>query len=113
MEGNVIIAASGRLTPIDFSLCGYSHFYMDISSTYGMNCYDGRMRQIVEGYRSVRNREINPRYIEPYHALGILLFIACQYERARDWDWFPGHMDNYWCKGIFQPLANTTPFIEI
>lgn len=112
MKGNVIIGAGGQLTPIDFSLCGYSHFYMDIGTIYGLSHDDVGRKNIILGYKSVRNSEINPRYIEPYFALGVLLFIACQYERARDWDWFPGNMKR-WCGDIFQPLGNVTPFVKI
>ena len=111
-KSNVIIGADGRLTPIDFSLCGYSHFYMDIGGIYGLNHNDGGRRQIIEGYKTVRNYEINPRYVEPYFALGVVLFIACQYERAKDWDWFSGNMER-WRRDIFQPLADKTAFISI
>jgi len=111
-KSNVIVGANGQLTPIDFSLCGYSHFYMDIGGIFGLNHDDGNRQHIIEGYRSVRNHEIKTRFIEPYFALGVLLFISCQYERAKGWDWFPGKMER-WCRDIFEPLANKTEFITI
>jgi len=111
-KSNVIAGADGRLTLIDFSLCGYSHFYMDIGGIYGLNHDDEGRRHIIEGYKSVRDCEIIPRYIEPYFALGIILFIAGQYERAKDWDWFPGHMER-WCKDVFRPLGDDAEFILI
>ena len=109
-QSNVIVASDGRLTPIDFSLCGYSHFYMDIGVIFGLNRDDEGRLQIIEGYKSVRDCEINPRYVEPYFALGVVLFIACQYERAPGWDWFPDRMER-WCRDIFQPLADRVEFI--
>ena len=109
-KSNVIIGTDGQLTPIDFSLCGYSHLYMDMGGIYGLNHNDEGRRHIIEGYKSVRKCEINPRYIEPYLAMGVVLFIACQYERAKGWDWFPGNMER-WCRDIFGPLADNTEFI--
>ena len=111
-KSNVIIAPDGRLTPIDFSLCGYSHFYMDIGGIFGLDCNDEGRKHIIEGYKSVRNCVINPRYIEPYLALSVLLFIAGQYERAKDWAWFPGHMER-WRRDIFEPLADKASFILV
>jgi Ser/Thr protein kinase RdoA (MazF antagonist) len=111
-KSNVIVGTDGRLTPIDFSLCGYSHFYMDIGGIFGLNHDDENRKHIIEGYKSVRNCEINPRYVEPYFSLGVVLFIACQYERAKNWDWFPGNMER-WCRDIFQPLADKRSFITI
>lgn len=109
-KSNVIVGSDGQLTPIDFSLCGYSHYYMDIGGIFGLNRNDEGRRHIIEGYQSVRNYEIIPRYVEPYFALGVVLFIACQYERAKNWDWFPGNMER-WCMDIFTPLADKTEFI--
>ena len=107
---NVVIGADGQLTPIDFSLCGYSHFYMDIAGVFGLSHDDENRRHIIEGYESTRKCEVNPRYVEPYLALSVVLFIACQYERAKNWACFPGHMER-WCSDIFQPLAEKRPFV--
>jgi len=109
-KSNVIVSPNGQLTPIDFSLCGYSHFYMDVGGIFAHIREDDDRKLIIEGYRSVRDCEIQPRYVEPYFVLNILLFIACQYERAKDWDWFPGNLER-WCRDIFQPLADKTDFI--
>ena len=110
-KSNMIVGTDGRLSPIDFSLCGYSHFYMDIGGIYGLNYDDEGRAKIIEGYKGVRRCEIEPRYVEPYFALGVVLFIASQYERAKDWDWFPGNMER-WRRDIFEPLAENTRFIE-
>jgi len=111
-KSNVIIGADGNLASIDFSLCGYSHFYMDIGSIYGLSHSDERRRRMIGGYKSINNCEIVPRYIEPYFALGVVLFIASQYERAKNWDWFPGNMER-WRRDIFQPLADKIDFVII
>ena len=109
-KSNMIVDRNGRLTPIDFSLCGYGHFYMDI------NMFNNDIRfshDIIEGYKSVRKCEITPYFMEPYVALGMLLFIGCQYERAaKDMDWIPEMIKNRCCD-VFEPLANKTNFIKI
>lgn len=101
-----------RIAPIDFSLCGYSHFYMDIGGLFGHIDSDTDKRHLLEGYESVRDIEIKPHYIEPYFALQVILFIACQYERAAEWDWFGSAMER-WCRDIFKPLAERTDFLLI
>jgi len=106
---NMIVDKNGRLSPIDFSLCGYGHFYMDI------NMFNGDLkfsRDIIEGYKSIRNCEIIPRYMEPYVALGFVLYISYQDERAKAWDWFPNTIENM-CRDCFKPLADTKAFITI
>jgi Ser/Thr protein kinase RdoA (MazF antagonist) len=106
---NIIVNKNGQLTPIDFSLCGYGHFYMDI------NMFNGDLKfshHIIEGYKSVRDCEINAHYMEPYVALGFVLFISCQYERAKDWDWFPNIIDSM-CRDAFKPLADKTDFVTL
>jgi Ser/Thr protein kinase RdoA (MazF antagonist) len=47
-KSNVIVGPDGQLTPIDFSLCGYSHFYMDIGGIYGLNHNDESRKHILE-----------------------------------------------------------------
>ncbi|MDD4124747.1 MAG: phosphotransferase [Eubacteriales bacterium] len=101
---NMILTENGSISPIDFSLSGFGHFYMDIGSLFGhINNKDER-KLVLEGYKSVRDCEIEMFYVEPYFALGVILFIACQYERAKGWDWFGKAMER-WCREIFIPLA--------
>ncbi|MCL2771851.1 MAG: phosphotransferase [Oscillospiraceae bacterium] len=111
-KSNVIMGVDGHLAPIDFGLCGYSHFYMDIAGIYGLNHVDGDSKSMIEEYKRVRKCEINPRYIEAYFAFIIILFLSSQYEMAKEWEWFPNKMD-WWCRDIFKPLVNKTNFIFI
>jgi len=111
-KSNVIVGADKRLTPIDFSMCGYSHYYLDIGSIYGLRHDAEGRKHIVEGYKRIRKCEVNPRYVEPYVALGAVLFIAWQYERANEWEWFPGSMER-WCRDVFQPLADKKEFVVL
>jgi thiamine kinase-like enzyme len=108
----VIVGPDGRLTPIDFSLCGYSHYYMDLAGIYSLNYDDQRRNTILENYAKNRKCEIEARYLEPYFMLSIVLFIACQYERAKGWGWFPEKMEQ-WREEVFQPLADGVPFLKL
>ena len=110
-KANMILNMN-KITPIDFCLCGYSHYYMDIGSLFGHFSDDKDRKAIIYGYQSVLNCEINLWYIEPYFTLQVILFIACQYERANEWDWFSGAMQR-WCKDIFEPFKNRIAFLQI
>ena len=109
-KSNMLVTAEGTIVPIDFSLSGYSHFYMDIGGLFANISTTEDRQHIIRGYKAVRNCDISPRYIEPYFALQAALFIACQYERAAAWDWFGEAMER-WCASIFAPLAKGTAFI--
>ncbi len=107
---NMIVNVSGSITPIDFSLCGYSHYHMDIGSLFGHFSKDEDRALILDGYRNVRDCELDPYFIEPYFAIQVVLFIACQYERATHWDWFGEAMER-WCRDIFRPLGDSKNFL--
>lgn len=111
-KSNMIITADGSIVPIDFSLNGYSHFYMDIGGLFATFTNIEERKHLIDGYKVIRNVEINPYYIEPYFALQVLLFIACQYEKATHWDWFEKAMKR-WCKEIFEPIITQKRFIFI
>jgi len=99
-----IVHNNGVITPIDFSLCGYAHFYLDIAAVLSYCKSDGSKQSLLEGYRSSRKVEINPYFIEPYSALESLLFFACQHKRAHEWDWWHEVVENA-CEKEFEPLV--------
>ena len=111
-KSNMIVMAEGGITPIDFSLSGYSHFYMDIGGLFGHITKWEDRRHILEGYEAYRSCELSVRYLEPYFALQVILFIACQYERAAGWEWFEGKLEQ-WSNEIFSPLAEGRTFLDI
>lgn len=106
-KSNMLLNTSGSITPIDFSLCGHSHIYMDLGGLFAHIENKDDRQQLLEGYKSTGVRTVEPHFIEPYFALQAILFIACQYERARDWPWFADALDR-WCADIFSPLAEKT-----
>ncbi len=99
-----LIVRNGAVSPIDFCLCGYSHIHMDIGSLYGHWSTEPERRALIDGYEAVAGTRVDFRYVEPYFALQVLLFIASQYERAKDWAWFGGAVGR-WCRDIFLPLS--------
>ena len=103
-SSNLILTANGSVTPIDFSLCGYSHYYMDLGGVLELDYRDEMRKYIHRGYLSERDCEINPDYLEVYFALSVLLFIASQFERSVHWDWFDDTIKR-WSTSIFEPLA--------
>jgi len=107
-----IIHNNGIITPIDFSLCGYSHFYLDIASLFGHFEDENNRCSLLEGYKSIHKHEIDAYFIEPYCVLESLMFFACQYERASGWDWW----NEVWEKCLekeLEPLINNIQFIRL
>ena len=109
-KSNMILCSDGRIAPIDFSLCGISHTYMDVGGLLGHVSDDADRFFILEGYKNVHGGAVNIRFVEPYFALNVILFIACQYERSKEWDWYSDAIER-WCKDIFSPLAANAPFL--
>ncbi len=111
-KSNLLLNVEGNITPIDFSLCGYSHFYQDLGGLFASIEKDNDRRCLIDSYKTYRNIAVEPYYIEPYFALQVILFIASQYERASEWDWYSGAMDR-WCSDIFKPLIKKTAFLLV
>jgi thiamine kinase-like enzyme len=105
-----IIYSGGNPIPIDFSLSGYSYFYMDIGSLFGHFIKDEERETIIRGYRSITGEAVEQFFIEPFLVLQVILFIACQHEKAAKLEWFTGAMDR-WCRDLFVPLAEKKPFL--
>jgi len=104
-----IIQNNRMIAPIDFSLCGYSHFYLDIAALLSHCETENDKQNLLAGYQSICKSEINPYFIEPYSALESLLFLACQHERSSEWDWWDKVVEDA-CEKEFKPLAARTPF---
>ena len=71
---------------------------------FGINNSVESRKNIIKGYKAVRDIDINPHFIEPYFVLGVVLYIAGQYERAPEWDWFNSAVDR-WRRDVFEPFA--------
>jgi len=109
-KSNLLLEPEGNIAPIDFGLCGISHFLMDLGGLFGTFSQDAQRVELLRGYQDERGCAVNPYDIEPYFALQVMLFIACQHRRAGGWDWFGAAMER-WCREIFTPLAQHTPFL--
>ncbi|MCL2773127.1 MAG: phosphotransferase [Oscillospiraceae bacterium] len=108
-QNDVVVDKNGLLTPIDFGICGYGHFYMDI------NLFNGSFtlsHDVIEGYKSVRNCEIIPYFMEPYIVLGFLLFIRLNAQREKEWNPSFEPIEE-WCRDIFKPLADKINFVKM
>jgi len=105
--GNMIWI-NGRVGLIDWSLSGYAHSYMDIGGLMGATSDREEQRLLLKGWESIRGKA-NRRYIDAYFSLSVLLFVCCQYTRAKEWvDWFPSALDR-WQTTIFEPFSSGYP----
>lgn len=105
-----IIYSGGKLIPIDFSLSGYSYFYMDIGSLFGHFIKDEEREAIIRGYRSITGEAVEQYFIEPFLVLQVILFIVCQHEKIAKLEWFSGAMDR-WYGDLFVPLTEKKPIL--
>lgn len=108
---NLLVTDRG-IAVIDFSLNGESHIHMDIAALLAQINEREARKGILRGYKEEAGVEIDLRDVEPYFALQIMLFIACQYERFAGEEWFPSAIDR-WIKQTFAPLAEGAPFLTL
>ncbi|MFV0399448.1 MAG: phosphotransferase enzyme family protein [Oscillospiraceae bacterium] len=108
-KSNTLLTGHG-IVPIDFSLSGYSCQVMDLGMVFSQYEDAELQRDILSGYEGETGRRVPVRHIQPFYALSVLLFIACQHGRFYREDWFPGAMAR-WCGTIFDPLAEGKQFI--
>ncbi|NLO49122.1 MAG: phosphotransferase [Clostridiales bacterium] len=102
--GNMIWA-NGRVGLIDWSLCGYAHSYMDVGGLMGATSDREEQRLLLKGWESIRGKA-NRRFLDAFFSLTVLLFVCCQYTRAKEWtDWFPVALDR-WQATVFEPFSS-------
>ena len=99
---NILITDNG-LVPIDFSLFGYCHPMMDLSSLFcSLSGLESR-RAAAAGYVSAGGN-ICMGMIDCCFALNILLGILMHCGRWPGEEWFPARLKR-WCREVFEPLA--------
>jgi hypothetical protein len=81
---------------------------MDLGGLMGATPDRDEQRLLLEGWESIRGKA-NRRYIDAYFCLSVLLFVCCQYTRAKEWeDWFPSALDR-WQTTVFEPFSSGIP----
>ena len=89
---------------IDWSLSGSAPSCMDLGGLMGATADRAEQHRLLEGWESVRGTT-DRRCLDACFGLSVLLFVCCQYPRAREWtDWFPAALTR-WNETIFTPLA--------
>lgn len=97
------------ISPIDFSLCGYGYYMMDVGGAIS-NFKEILMRQaVVKGYEKRSKMELDIRAIEAFFVSGVLLFIGTQHEHIHKEEWFEGNMKR-WEETLFIPLNEDRRF---
>lgn len=101
-KSNIILSTDG-LTPIDFSLSGYSLPEMDIASMFSHLNSESLNQCVLAGYASIPGCPLDNAAIEYFLCLQILLFILCQHNKCANELWFGKKLDG-WCEALFMPL---------
>ena len=103
-----MIWSEGKVGLIDWSLSGYAHSYMDLGGLMGATSDREEQRLLLKGWENIRGKT-DRRYIDAYFSLTVLLFVCCQYTRAKEWvEWFPSALER-WQTTIFEPLVSGEP----
>ncbi|WDV46537.1 phosphotransferase [Clostridiaceae bacterium M8S5] len=105
-----MILSHGEIVPIDFSLSGNSHYYMDLGSLFGHFTDIEQRKSIINGYISITKEDIETEYIEPFYVFQSLSFIASHLEGVAREEWFKGILDK-WCEENYRPLSRREKFL--
>lgn len=104
-----MLYSRGKIVPIDFCLCGFSYYYMDLGSLFNYFFGKEERRLILQGYVDIAGIEIQSKYIEAFMALQIILYISSHYEKSGHLKWFQDGVER-WCRETFVPLIENIPF---
>ena len=93
-----------KIIPIDFSMAGYCIPEIELAMIFG-NINDELLNQnVLKGYKSVCQIELDYKGIDSCSCLLILLFVVGQHERFVKEEWFTTKL-NEWCDNKFTPLV--------
>lgn len=98
-----LIYNNDTIIPIDFSLSGYCIPEMDLASAFTHINDAALNREILNGYKSICDFNIENKGIDVCFCLQILLFIITQHNKFAGESWFKDRL-NVWCESHFAPL---------
>lgn len=107
-----LIVHENTVTPIDFCLCGYGYFYMDLGGLLADANSLSVRKSLLDGYRSMRELpESDMKYIEAFFVMGVLLCMAIHLHNPKMKDWYL-RRTNAICNDYIIPLINNESFYE-
>ena len=108
-----LIVHNKTISPIDFSLCGYGYFFMDLG---GVSADFGPLnirKALLDGYNSVINiNKTDMKYIEAFFVYTILLGMSNHLYNPRYKEWFL-RRTKVICESYIKPLINNERFYEL
>jgi Ser/Thr protein kinase RdoA (MazF antagonist) len=106
-----LIYNEGNITPIDFSLSGYSLPEMDLADMLSSLNNDKLRPFLIDGYNSISKHRANQLHIEIYEAFSVILYIAYHHNKlSNNIDSFNIKLDR-WCNSIIN--ASTRKLCEV
>jgi len=105
-----LIIKDDKISPIDFSLCGYGYYQMDVAAT-AISFKDPEHRKAtIKCFEDTVGIKVKIPLVETFFAFSLLLYITFQHEKASKESWFEKAMQR-WEKTIFKPLLQGKPFL--
>lgn len=100
------------ITPIDFCLCGYGYFYMDLGGILADFSPLSIRKEVLRGYGSIRDiPELDIKYIEGFFIMSIFLFMATQLYNPETKEWYLRRTKAI-CDDYIKPLLSDERFYE-
>ena len=106
-----LLCHSNKIIPIDFSMSGYCIPEIELAMVFG-NINDELLNQnVLNGYKSVCQTELDYKGIDSCSCLLILLFVVGQHKRFAKEEWFTAKLDE-WCDNKFVPLVENENIVD-
>jgi Ser/Thr protein kinase RdoA (MazF antagonist) len=107
-----LIVHENIVTPIDFCLCGYGYFYMDLGGLLADFSSLSARKALLEGYRGIRELPVSDmKYIEAFFVMVILLCMATHLHNPNMKEWYLRRTKPI-CNDYIIPFINNKRFYE-
>lgn len=107
-----LIVHENTVTPIDFCLCGYGYFYMDLGGLLADFSSLSARKALLDGYRSIRELpESDMKYIEASFVMVILLCMATHLHNPKMKEWYLRRTKPI-CNDYIIPIINNERFYK-
>lgn len=100
-----IIYDGEKVSPIDFSMCGYGIPEMDLGDLVFNIGNSELLSFLFTGYESIDAHEINYENLKVCEAFGVIQYIVIHHNQLYKDEKFQNRIDR-WCKTIFNPLLS-------
>ena len=104
LSNSNLLLHNNQIVPIDFSMSGYCIPEIELAMIFGNINSEILNQNVLKGYKSACQIELDYKGIDSCSCLLILLFAIGQHKRFAKEEWFTNKLDE-WCNNKFVPLV--------